>query len=269
MKGPVDQGGAEGGPLSQTQAQVLPNQVVMSDAELLAWLRQPVEHVLDEGLVHETYLTMHPRLLFLKNLPRDTVLFDIGAGDGNLRIFREWIAIPRPDIVFVGASLEHGQNTRSYDDFLVGDIEQMPLTFERHRPTAAFMSHFIEHLKDPRAFVARLACLLPQGSSIYIEWPSPHSQMLPSLQVAAEAGFDMSTLNFFDDRTHVRAYPIQEIGGYLTDNGFHAVSSGMISMPFLADQLKHHGIAKPDKYYLTIGTWLKTMFASYISAVRV
>ncbi len=241
----------------------------MSDTELLNWLQEPTAPVLDEETAHQMYLTMHPRLVFLKNLPLNTVLFDIGAGDGNLRMFREWIAFPRADIVFVGASLEHGSNTRAYDEFIVGDIEQIELQFEQHRPTAAFMSHFVEHLKDPAGFLERLAKLLPQGASLYVEWPSPHSTRLPSRKIAGEAGFDMMTLNFFDDSTHVRAYSIEEVCGFLQTGGFQTISSGTISMPYLADQLKHHGIAKPDKYLLTVATWLKTRFASYVQALRV
>ena len=255
--------------MSESHLQALSSDKVMSADQLLSWLRQPVEPVLAESLVHESYLTMHPRLTFLKNLPRDSVLFDIGAGDGNLRMFREWIAFPRPDIAFVGASLSHGENTRAYDEFLIGDLEEMDLVFEGRRPTAAFMSHFIEHLKDPAAFLRKLAAVLPEGSNIYIEWPSPHSTLLPSRAVATAAGFDMSTLNFFDDSTHTRAYQISEICGYLRDGGFQPIASGMIAMPYLADQLKHHGIANRNKYYLTIGVWLKTMFASYVNAVRI
>ena len=255
--------------LDEISAQRLSADKVMTAAQLVAWLREPVDPVFDEALVHESYLVMHPRLTFLKNLPKDTVLFDIGAGDGNLRMFREWIALPRPDIVFVGASLAHGENTRAYDEFLIGDLEEMDLVFESHRPTAAFMSHFIEHLKDPAGFLRKLAAVLPQGSDIYIEWPSPHSALLPSRSVALEAGFDMSTLNFYDDCTHTRAYAIDEICGYLVDGGFQPIASGMIAMPYLADQLKHHGIATRNQYYLTVAAWLKTMFASYVNAVRV
>ena len=87
--------------------------------------------------------------------------------------------------------------------------------------------------------------------------------------MAAEAGFDMSTLNFYDDCTHTRAYEIAEICGYLRDGGFQPISSGMITMPYLADQLKHHGIANRNQYYLAIAAWMKTMFASYVNAVRV
>jgi SAM-dependent methyltransferase len=241
---------------------------VPSDGELLDWLKSPAEQPLSLDEAHTHFLLMHPRMVFLKNLPRDGVVFDIGAGEGQLRSFRDWLGFRRRDLRFVGASLDHGEKTRTYEEFFLGDIEATKPRFKL-QPQFGIASQFIEHMRDPAGFLAWLHSVMPPGGMVFLDWPAPHTVRLPSCNMLAEHGYSAFTLNFFDDTTHTRAYSTSEMAGMLQDAGFRIRAGGLISQPYLAESLKHHGIAKKDKYILTMALWLKTRFVAHLMAEKV
>jgi hypothetical protein len=238
---------------------------VPSTDELLDWLKAPVEQPLAFDDAHTYFLLFHLRNVFLKTLPRDSVVFDIGAGEGQLRGFRDWLGFTRLDLCFVGASLDHGEKTRSYEEFFLGDIEVAKPQFIR-RPQFGIASQFMEHMRDPSAFLVWLHSILPSGGQVFLDWPAPHTIHLPSCNKLMEHGYSAFTLNFFDDHTHTRAYSSDEMRQMLENAGFRVRSGGLISQPYLAESLKHYGIAKKDKYILTMALWLKTRFVTYLIA---
>ncbi|MFZ4411147.1 MAG: methyltransferase domain-containing protein, partial [Paracraurococcus sp.] len=183
------------------------------------------------------------------------------------RNFRDWLGFTRKDLRFVGASLEHGEATRSYEEFFVGDIETTRPRFSL-TPKFAIASQFIEHMRDPKGFLVWLHGLLPTGGAVYIDWPAQHTTRLPSCLELARHGYSAFTLNFHDDDTHTRAYGSDELIAMLTEAGFRIRAGGLISQPYLAESLKHHGIAKKDKYVLTMALWLKTRFVAHLSAEK-
>ena len=79
------------------------------------------------------------------------------------------------------------------------------------------MSHIIEHLENGKYIVKKLVKKLRNDGIIYIETPSPLSINFPSMK---------GTLNFYDDKTHVRVYSIQELTTILTDNNLTVLSKG-------------------------------------------
>ena len=66
------------------------------------------------------------------------------------------------------------------------------------------LAHFIEHINDRPRFFRWLADQIPSGGRIYIEWPSFHSQYAPRLVDIRAQGYELMTINFFDDSTHVQ-----------------------------------------------------------------
>jgi hypothetical protein len=236
--------------------------------ELLNWLAQPVPAPLTFEEAHDHFLLMHPRIVYLKTLPLNSVVFDIGAGEGTLRHFRSWLGFMRPDLQFVGASLQHAGATRDYEEFFVGNIEIEKPSFKLV-PRHAIAAQFLEHISDPGSLIKWLASVIPVGGSVHIDWPARHTRHLPSRQEFLNRGFDMSVLKFEDDGTHKFAFGASELSSILTANGFRIRSGGLHDLPYLADCLKHHGLERKDAYLLTMALWLKTRFVAYLVAERV
>ncbi len=79
------------------------------------------------------------------------------------------------------------------------------------------MSHIIEHLTNGDKVIEGLSSKLKNGGYIYIEYPGLQSTKLPSMK---------RTLNFYDDKTHVRIYSVKEVEGILQQKGFDILQSG-------------------------------------------
>lgn len=80
------------------------------------------------------------------------------------------------------------------------------------------MAHIIEHLHNGDKVLKLLANKLKSGGHIYVEYPGKKSTKLPSMK---------GTLNFYDDKTHVRIYSVKELTQLFEQNGFTVLSSGM------------------------------------------
>ncbi len=70
-------------------------------------------------------------------------------------------------------------------------------------------SHIIEHLSSGLEILSQLHKKLKNGGILYIETPSQISLSLPSMK---------GTLNFWDDQTHKRIYPMSEMINTLKNN---------------------------------------------------
>lgn len=240
----------------------------LSAADLYAWLATPVRQPLSETETIEAFHLLHPKVTFVKTLPTNSVLLDIGAGDGGLLNFREWLLYKRRDIQFCGLSLEACDRSADYEEFHTLDLEQEKPTL-RLSPNAAVASQFIEHIEDKDGVIKWLASVLPSGSLIYFDWPSPHTVDLPSRASLLEKGYDVTTVNFFDDSTHRQPVNPAAFVELLKRNGFQIRSQGIMDFPYLAENLKHHGIKKRDHYMLSMAIWLKTGFVTYLTARKI
>ncbi len=236
--------------------------------QLLSWLKEPVTDPLSSNVAHENYLLMHPRTSFVKNLPAGSTLFDIGSGRGGLVGFKDWLGFKRQDLRFVGASLAHGEHTHKYDEFFVGNLDQKKPVFDIP-PQYALASQLIEHVGKPDELFSWIGELLPRAGRFYLDWPSAHTVDLPKRKLFFDAGFNVTTLNFFDDGTHLTAYPIPDIANRLEDCGFRIQAAGYIEMPFIAESLKHNGILENNSYFMSMALWLRTRFTSYVVAEKI
>jgi SAM-dependent methyltransferase len=81
-----------------------------------------------------------------------------------------------------------------------------------------WMVHVIEHLKNGDEVIKQLLPKLKSGGFIFIEYPGIRSTKLPSMY---------GTLNFYDDKTHVRIYSVKEISGLLTQSNFSILEGGV------------------------------------------
>lgn len=80
------------------------------------------------------------------------------------------------------------------------------------------MCHVIEHLHHGEELIKLLNSKLKKGGFFYIECPSPKSLNFPSMK---------GTLNFYDDKTHVKIYSVSTITNTLKDEN-NVISSGIV-----------------------------------------
>jgi hypothetical protein len=85
-------------------SKVLPPRVSVDDILQSAAQALPMELNLMEGALH----TASPRVRFFKSTQPDARLLDLGAGDGGMEVFRQWLSPPREDIRMYAVSLEMG-----------------------------------------------------------------------------------------------------------------------------------------------------------------
>lgn len=239
--------------------------------ELLRWLEAPIVKRLGafrRGDADDAYWTMHPRIVWLKNLPLDAVVLDVGAGDGGLAAFRGWPAFPRADLEFLGLSLAAPARRNEFREFHVVDLDKAKPAFST-MPTAVLMAHVIEHLRDGRDVLRWLAGLLPRGGRIFIEWPGPNTALLPSCDEFRSRGYPMTTLNFHDDSSHISMHAIADVIDMLDELDFAVGGAGYVDLPYLSEVLRVQGLKAPrHEFYLSMGMWLRTRFSSYVAAVK-
>ena len=82
------------------------------------------------------------------------------------------------------------------------------------------LSHIIEHLQNGDEVISKIQSKLKSGGVIYIEYPGEKSTRLPRWKKRN------TTLNFYDDDTHVRVFNTQEVENILLKHGFRTLSSG-------------------------------------------
>ena len=79
------------------------------------------------------------------------------------------------------------------------------------------LNHVIEHTINGLELLAAVAKMLKPDGCIYIEFPSVRSLNLPSMR---------GTLNFCDDKTHLRIYSIQEVANILLQENCSIIKAG-------------------------------------------
>jgi len=151
---------------------------------------------------------------------RPFALLDIGAGNHSASQFKRWF----PNAHYAGIDLDRNYNNDERDFAAMDEFFEMDLTQLRFgavpdgRYDVILMAHVIEHLKNGEAVVRALVPKLKPGGMICIEFPGERSLHLPSMR---------GTLNFHDDKTHVRLFTASEVAGVLRAAGLEIVRAGM------------------------------------------
>lgn len=161
------------------------------------------------------------RARFVAKTRRGGTLLDLGSSDGEtLRHMAEL----RPDLRFFavdkdGCPEAYPPNCR----FHAADFERDTLPWPDRSMDAITCMHVVEHLVSLDCLWSEIARLLAPGGSIYIETPHPRSLTLPSASGGAAGTF---TLNFHDDKTHVRLIPVDELARGARAHGLQTLGSG-------------------------------------------
>jgi len=240
----------------------------LSDAELQAyadrWFDDCETPVSDVTTIDQYYNLVLPRNVFMKSLPRGSRILDVGAGDGSLAIAKRWPLIERPDLKLYALSLDVGVHFGMYEAFEVKNFEADPNVFPGITFDAMVCAHFIEHMRDPAKSIEFFAQRMSSGGRLYIEWPHPMAVRLPSRARLIEKGINISTFNFFDDHTHIEAWPAEQIIEIFQRNGFALETGGRVYLPWVGNQLRDHASVDYDETRMTLGAWAAFGWAQYL-----
>ncbi len=146
-----------------------------------------------------------PKLKAIRNQKGDqpVKILDVGCGNDSCEITRQWLNVD----TYHGVDREFWQGQeedyKKMDQLFLLDLDQSELSeVPDEFYDVVMFSHVIEHLENGHQTVRKLARKLRPGGLLYIETPSPRTLKYPSA-----IGF----LNFYDDPTHKKVYPIAEI----------------------------------------------------------
>lgn len=153
---------------------------------------------------------------------KDKVLkiLDIGAGSHSASITKKWF----PNCEYHGVDIVEDYDNSTgdislMDKFFLMDLTQLKFdALPESYYDIIILSHVIEHLHNGDAVVEKLLPKLKKGGLIYIEFPGIRSAKLPSKK---------GTLNFYDDKTHVRIFSSDEVSKILLKNNFSIIKSGV------------------------------------------
>lgn len=164
--------------------------------------------MIDKNTILENYWMFHPKFIFFKTLPENSILLDVGAGNGGLVHFKKYMYPKRDDIRMYAVDLYEGQWFYLYDGFKILDLEHDDIPFPEDFFNAAVISHVIEHIHKPYNLLNNLKKLIKKGGLVYVEYPGPLSVVAPSRKKYRNL---CSTLNFYDDSSHVSLYDQKKI----------------------------------------------------------
>lgn len=128
------------------------------------------------------------------------------------------------NVVYHGVDIEKNpdyfeSDLKAIDRFFLIDLDSLQLDeIPDNFYDVIVMNHVIEHIHKGKEVVQKLTAKLKKGGYFYIECPHPNTVNFPSVK---------GTLNFYDDATHVRIYPISEIKSYFSPET-EVVSAGRV-----------------------------------------
>jgi SAM-dependent methyltransferase len=216
-----------------------------------------------EVLIDE-YWHFHPRFLFFKSTLENARLADLGAGSGGMMSWRHWGVPARTDLQMYAVDITKGQFFDQYVDYDVVVLGETKTKFSDGFFDAFVLSHIVEHIENRPHFAAEVARLARPGARMYIEWPSTWSGRSVSRSALESLGIHSSTLNFFDDPTHLELLSIDDVELLFRRKGFTTVNSGTITNDYLAPELFRCGYAEADPETTTYALWLMFRFSTYL-----
>lgn len=235
--------------------------------EIGEWFHQRVEPSMSDGDAVEAFHRQHPSKVFLRNLPLNSTVVDVGSGEGGLSIFKSWPSPARADLKLFGFSLEKGRLFDNFEGYELGNWNEAKPSFGGKQFDAIHCANFIEHIDEPGSLVKWASERLRPGGRLYIEWPTAHSLHCPTLPELADIGFDCIIGNYFDDPTHRKHVPtLGSVTRGLKRAGFSLEASGTITMPLIADELLGNYQRTGDVVCLQLAYWLKTGWIQYVVA---
>jgi SAM-dependent methyltransferase len=234
------------------------------ETKILDWLNEAKNPAIGRGEIVEYYQSISPRNIFLKTLPHGSRILDFGAGDGTTAILRDWPFPRRSDLRLFALSLDVGEHFDKYEEYWIGDFELDEPRFKVDQFDAILCCHCIEHIREYARLLNWFRRRLAPGGRIYIEWPHQVAKTTTRRSVLLDAGYEVSTTNFFDDLTHIETWDIDLIRAQAISTGLLPETSGRIRFPALAEAMRDIGVAERDMPTLTFSIWAHLGWAQYL-----
>lgn len=212
----------------------------------------------------ESYWHSHPRFKYFKSLPKNAKLLDIGAASGGLVNWKFWGEPIRNDLKMYAIDLSKGEFFDSYEDFQIGNLEDMTFKWPDSHFDAIILAHVLEHIKNHKELLTKILKLLKPQGTLYIEIPTKKSLEYPSRKEFLSRGFEISTTNFFDDNTHFQTFEISELQAMLPPQETSTESSGTIHLPEIEKDILKYGYEHKDSELTTYGAWSILKWAEYL-----
>ena len=205
----------------------------------------------------------------LRYLPAAARVLDIGCGDCRRLRYRSYY---RDDLMHYGVDIHEEENCRKYlSEFVNLDVTRDKLPFAEEYFDLVMVSHVVEHLsREGFLFCLKeIKRVLRRGGYVYIEFPSEKTRRFITAKTLKRLGCPVTTLNFFDDETHISLYGLQELAGILEGEGLGICKCGDIMEPvkkLLSPLLLVIGYALRDESIFTGSLWSLVNWASFLLA---
>jgi SAM-dependent methyltransferase len=242
----------------------------MIDLERIrAWCDSAAKLALADGEALEAWHLLSPQCRFLKALPDQAAVLDVGAGDGALQIYRHWPPPQRPDLTMYAFAMDRGSLFDRYDGYELGMWPSARPGFGDKQFDAIFAANFIEHIEAPLDFIRWAAGRLAPRGRLFLEWPRETSLSLPTTAALQAVGVDVMTGNYFDDATHrPQLPPARAVQAALIAAGLQIEATGIAQTPWLHDHLMAIGKLTNDRVHRTLAYWSFTGWTQYVVAGR-
>jgi hypothetical protein len=96
------------------------NKSRISAEQVAEWSDPTQIPVMSESDAEGAFHTFGPRSRFLKTLPLQATVLDVGAGDGSSLVFKSWPAPARPDLRMFAWAGDKGEHFEEFEDWEVG-----------------------------------------------------------------------------------------------------------------------------------------------------
>jgi len=211
------------------------------------------------------YWQYHPRFRSIKiSSPLNGRLLDVGGGSGGMSFWKEYLFPFRTDLKMSVIDLQKGEFFDRYEKYAILNLDTDELPFEPESFDCIILSHLIEHVQDWKLLIRKINKVLCKNGVIYIETPSKHTVDLPSKTVYVNKGLPCTTINFYDDNTHVATTDLDEAAAYANSLTLITLEKGYVRNVHFEDLLLSYGYKHNDMEASQYGLWSKLLFSSYL-----
>jgi SAM-dependent methyltransferase len=212
----------------------------------------------------EEYWRFHPRYAFVKGLPQNARLADLGAGEGGTIGWKSWGNPERDDIVMYAIDRIKGELFDLFSDYDIVDLE----VDETKYPDSAFdgvlCSHVVDFVGDSVALAREAIRICRPGGRIYVEWPNADSDRILTKFALSPFGIPCGTLSIEDDPDQVASIERDVLKLTLESVGARTIAEGEVVNDYLADELVRCGVVESDQEATTYGLNLALRLLRFI-----
>jgi hypothetical protein len=241
----------------------------MTTDEIVRWFALERTPALDRGDAVALLASSQPRTLFIKSLPLNCEILQIGAEFGSIDVYLQWPPPVRKDLrlfALVGSSTP---NLGGYEQVEIGDFSRPEESYRDKKFDAVICSMVLQRLADPTEMLDWMAKHTVANARIFLEWASPFAALLPSRVDLNAERVELSISNFTDDLSNSRIHERSRVVSLLSKSGFFIESQGYLSLPFVEEEiLAHRSQGLKDSYAIQVAFWSKTRWVQYVVGVR-